>query len=127
NSYLEGSLSPLFEALNIYKPATLVGSSGTFDTLCDIDVIKKGLNFSIEKEIEYTLGIPDFESIAADITVKTREERMQIPGMAEMRVDMIVVSCLLIQFIHKTFPFEKIKVCAYALKEGVLSRAIEGK
>jgi exopolyphosphatase/guanosine-5'-triphosphate,3'-diphosphate pyrophosphatase len=125
-SFLEEKLSPLFEAAAIYKPVTLIGSSGTFDTLCDIDVRRKGINFSIEEGIEYTLTLKDFEEISFDILSKTREERMLIPGMAEMRVDMIVVACTLIQFITHKFQIQKIKACAYALKEGILSRALRG-
>jgi exopolyphosphatase / guanosine-5'-triphosphate,3'-diphosphate pyrophosphatase len=125
--YLEEKLVSLFEAASIYKPVTLVGSSGTFDTLCDIDVRRKGISFSIEEGIEYKLSMKDFEEISFDILSKTREERMQIPGMAEMRVDMIVVACGLIQFITHKLQTQKIKVCAYALKEGLLSRAMRGE
>ena len=125
--YLEEKLTPLFQAAATFKPVTLVGSSGTFDTLCDIDVRRKGISFSIEQGIEYTLSMKDFEEISYDILSKSREERMQIPGMAEMRVDMIVVACILIQFITHKFQTQKIRVCAYALKEGLLSKVMQGK
>lgn len=123
-SYLDEKLVPLFEAAEQYKPVTLVGSSGTFDTLCDIDVNQKGLNFSLKEEKEYTLSLNDFEKIAFDILSKTKEERMEIPGMIEMRVDMIVVANILIQVIINRLKVQKIRCCAYALKEGVLSKVL---
>jgi exopolyphosphatase / guanosine-5'-triphosphate,3'-diphosphate pyrophosphatase len=126
-NYLEEKLAPLFEAAQTQKPATLVGSSGTFDTLCDIDTLQKGLDFSIEEEKEYTLSLPDFEKIAFDIINKNREERMGVPGMAEMRVDMIVVASILIHFIIHKFNIQKIRVSAFALKEGVLSKVLKGE
>ncbi|MBX9853333.1 MAG: exopolyphosphatase [Cytophagaceae bacterium] len=125
-NYLEEKLSSLFEAANKYKPVTLVGSSGTFDTLWDIDVIAKGLEISMEEK-EYTLSINDFERIAFEIMNKNKEERLLIPGMAEMRVDMIVVASILIQFIVSKLQVQKIRVSSYALKEGILSRVLSGK
>ena len=124
--YLEEKLEPLFDAAQTYKPVTLVGSSGTFDTLWDIDMLAKGLAISTEEK-EYTLSINDFESIAFDIMNKNKEERLLIPGMAEMRVDMIVVASILIQFIVSKFQVQKIRVSSYALKEGILSRVLKGK
>jgi exopolyphosphatase/guanosine-5'-triphosphate,3'-diphosphate pyrophosphatase len=44
-----------------------------------------------------------------------------IPGMIEMRVDMIVVACCLIDFLIKQIGFQKIRVSSYSLKEGVLA------
>lgn len=125
--FLEEKLAPLFEAAQLHKPVTLIGSSGTFDTLCDIDVLQKGLEFSIQEEKEYTLTVNDFEKIAFDIINKTREERMLIPGMAEMRVDMIVVACILIQYIVHKFQVQKIKISPNALKEGILSKVLRGE
>jgi exopolyphosphatase/guanosine-5'-triphosphate,3'-diphosphate pyrophosphatase len=46
---------------------------------------------------------------------------MEIPGMIEMRVDMIVVACCLINYILKNHHFNRIRVSTYALKEGVLA------
>jgi exopolyphosphatase/guanosine-5'-triphosphate,3'-diphosphate pyrophosphatase len=123
-NYFEEKLTPLFEAAEVYKPLTLIGSSGTFDTLCDIDVLAKGIDFSMEKEKEYTLSIQDFENISRDIIYKDKEARMLIPGMAEMRVDMIVVACVLINFIVQKFNVQKIKISPNSLKEGVLSKAL---
>jgi exopolyphosphatase/guanosine-5'-triphosphate,3'-diphosphate pyrophosphatase len=51
---------------------------------------------------------------------------MDIPGMIEMRVDMIVVACCLIRYILDRHPFNRIRVSTYALKEGVLASIIHG-
>jgi len=44
-----------------------------------------------------------------------------IPGMIELRVDMIVVACCLIRFLLDKYSFNEIKVSSYSLKEGVLA------
>lgn len=120
----ESVLKPLFSALNSHKPTSLVGSSGTFDTLSDIYCIQN----KIKKEIsapETPLTFEGFQEIYAELLTKNREARMKIPGMIELRVDMIVVACAMIDFMLKKYLFKKIRVSSYALKEGVLADIME--
>jgi hypothetical protein len=42
---------------------------------------------------------------------------MLIPGMIEMRVDMIVVACALVKFLLEKHSFNRIRVSTYSLKE----------
>ncbi|QNF31762.1 phosphatase [Adhaeribacter swui] len=123
--FLEKALQPLTEAIEQYKPCVLIGSSGTFDTLCDIDVRRKGLDRSCDPCTEADLALSDFYEIYDDILKKTRSERLKIPGMAEMRVDMIVVATILIDFVLENFEIYKIRVSSYALKEGLLSEQLK--
>jgi hypothetical protein len=44
-----------------------------------------------------------------------------MPGMIEMRVDMIVVACCLIRYVLRIHTFSSIRVSSYSLKEGVLA------
>ncbi|MDQ3291548.1 MAG: phosphatase [Bacteroidota bacterium] len=123
--FLEKELQPLSEAIADYKPCALIGSSGTFDTLCDIDVKRKGLDRSCDPCTESDLALSDFYEIYDDILRKKRSERLAIPGMIEMRVDMIVVACILIDHILENYELNKIRVSSYALKEGLLSEQLK--
>jgi len=127
SAYLDEKMAPLFEATQQWKPSTLVGASGTFDTFADIDLHKKEAYRTIEEEHEYTLSFDSFKSILQELTSKTREERMEIPGMQEMRVDMIVLSSLLIDLIIHKIPLQKMRVSGYALKEGLLYKVLKGE
>ncbi|MCX8490681.1 MAG: exopolyphosphatase [Cyclobacteriaceae bacterium] len=118
SQYLEIQLSSLFDDLAKHQPETLVGSSGSFDTLSEIYCHKQGISFP--KEPETPLTSTGFKMIFDELQHKTRSERLAIPGMIEMRVDMIVVACCLIQFLLKKHSFKSIRVSAYSLKEGVL-------
>jgi exopolyphosphatase / guanosine-5'-triphosphate,3'-diphosphate pyrophosphatase len=113
------SLKSLFEALLLYKPNTLIGSSGTFDTLSDIYCIKYDL-FKKPDDAETPLTLQGFYEIYEELLVKDRQARMMIPGMIEMRVDMIVVACVLVNYVVERYSFETIRVSSYALKEGIL-------
>jgi exopolyphosphatase / guanosine-5'-triphosphate,3'-diphosphate pyrophosphatase len=122
--YFEKSLPNLFEAIDRYKPFVLVGSSGTFDTLSDIFCIQHDIHKSAE-EIETPLSLEGFYEIYAELIAKDRQQRMAIPGMIEMRVDMIVVACCLIRFLLDKYHFSRIRVSTYSMKEGVLAQFSE--
>lgn len=122
--YLDAHLLELYEAVAKYQPRTLIGSSGTFDTLSDIYCLKETIDRSPD-DTEYPLTIPAFYDILATLKTKSREERLRIPGMIPLRVDMIVVASILIAFVLERLDMRKIRVSAYALKEGVLLKTLE--
>jgi exopolyphosphatase / guanosine-5'-triphosphate,3'-diphosphate pyrophosphatase len=118
--HFETSLESLFEVLKKYNPDVFVGSSGTFDTLSDIFCLTHDIHKSPD-DSETPLTIEGFYEIYNDLVSKNREQRMQIPGMIEMRVDMIVVACVLVKFLLEKHAFNRIRVSTYSLKEGVLA------
>jgi exopolyphosphatase/guanosine-5'-triphosphate,3'-diphosphate pyrophosphatase len=48
-----------------------------------------------------------------------------MPGMAKMRVDMIVVASVLIDYLCNAHEFQRVRVSRYALKEGAMARLFE--
>ncbi len=126
--YLEEKLQPLTEAVIKYKPTVLVGSSGTFDTLCDIDAHSKGdTSRQQNPPVASSITLPDFYRIHHQLLQKNHTERLAIPGMLEMRVDMIVPASVTIDFILQKYHLKNILVSLYALKEGVLQQALVQK
>jgi len=123
DQHFEKTLQPVFEAIRQYHTHTLVGSSGTFDTLSDIFCIRHDIHKTSE-EIETPLSLAGFFEIYHELLKKNRAQRMKIPGMIEMRVDMIVVASCLVRYLLDHFPFERIRVSTYSLKEGVLASLI---
>ncbi|MBI3220511.1 MAG: exopolyphosphatase [Bacteroidetes bacterium] len=117
--YLNEKMLPLFEALEKWKPEVLIGVSGSFDTLSEIYCRQNSIPFNNEPETPLT--IEAFQAISRRLYSKTRDERMKIPGMIELRVDMIVVGCCLIQCLLSRYSFARPTVSSYSLKEGVLS------
>jgi exopolyphosphatase/guanosine-5'-triphosphate,3'-diphosphate pyrophosphatase len=117
--YLDEKLTDLPQAILKYSPSTLIGSSGTFDTLSDIYILKNNLD-KVSGATEYPLPVDEYKEIHQNLLTKNREERLLIPGMVEMRVDMIVVASCLINYIIKNYQFDHVRASAYALKEGVL-------
>jgi len=120
NANFSEVLNPLLKELNTHKPSTMVGSSGTFDTLSEIYCFQNEMTYHAD-DPETPLTFESFQDTYGKLIVKTRKERMEIDGMIEMRVDMIVVACCLLRFILDHHHFENIRVSSYSLKEGILA------
>ena len=125
-SYCQEKLQPLIEAIQKYNPTALIGASGTFDTLTDI-YYESMLQCKLTGQHVFELPIVEFERIFELLKTRNRAERLKIPGMIAMRVDMIVVASCLIGFILRYVPVEAIACSFYSLKEGAVSRLIAGK
>lgn len=122
-SYFNAELKLLIDQLAQHQPSTLIGSSGTFDTLSDMYCFRNDIPVTEAPETPFSVSA--FDEIYEELLVKDRAARMQIPGMIEMRVDMIVVACCLIKYLLQAHPFTSIRVSSYSLKEGVLSKLVE--
>jgi len=120
DAFFKEELTELAEQAKKFKPKSLLGSSGTFDTLSEIYQHQINL-FTKGDETELPLTTEGFEKIHQQIIHLNRKDRLLIPGMIEMRVDMIVVASCLVKFVIDHFQIEHIRVSAHALKEGMIT------
>jgi len=119
NEFFNEELKDLKKQITLYKPICLIGSSGTFDTLSEM--YQHQINrFLTGDEPELPLTVAGFETSYHQIITRDREARLGIPGMLEMRVDMIVVAACLVKYIIDAFNIEQIRVSAHSLKEGMI-------
>ena len=121
DAYFHETLQPLSTAFRRFDPRILIGSSGSFDTLSEIFCIRQQLPYD-SKAPQTALSMSGFYEIYDELITKNHEERMRIPGMIALWVDMIVVACCLIRFVLELQSFEGIRVSTYSLKEGALAR-----
>jgi len=120
NNFFDDNLSELQEQILRLNPTVLIGSSGTFDTLCDIYIQEYNLDYDLESGTEFEIPLKYFDWLFHTLITKSVEERKLIPGMSEMRVDMIVVSTCLIDYVLRRYSLKKIRTSFYSLKEGLL-------
>jgi exopolyphosphatase/guanosine-5'-triphosphate,3'-diphosphate pyrophosphatase len=120
NDYLKEQLAPLFEAIRKFPVKELIGSSGSFDSLAEMIAHRFYTPEILDNKTEYTFNLDDCEAIYNILLKSTREERLHMKGLVEMRVDMIVVSSILVYFVITSFEIEQMRLSTYALKEGVL-------
>lgn len=125
--YLEKELQPLFSAvspLSLGRGAgdkvELIGSSGSFDSLAEMIGWRFYNKDVLTGRTEYDFNLDDFEKLYKIILRSTTEERMHMKGLTKMRVDMIVVSAVIVNFVLKRLSIQKMRGSKFSLKEGVL-------
>jgi exopolyphosphatase / guanosine-5'-triphosphate,3'-diphosphate pyrophosphatase len=124
DDYFREQLLSLANACHQYSPKVLIGSSGSFDTLIDIQYMKSKKHLPIQNQTAFELPLNDFYPIYDELLTKNHDERMTIKGMIELRVDMIVVAVCLIRFIIQSLDIQRIRVSTYALKEGLMTQIL---
>jgi exopolyphosphatase/guanosine-5'-triphosphate,3'-diphosphate pyrophosphatase len=120
NAYLKQELVSLFDAVKEFKPVELIGSSGAFDSIVDMMAGEYETEALCDHKTEYDIDLSGYYPLSQKIIQTTLKERYFIKGLIEMRVDMIVISCLFVNFILEEFNLKRLRVSTYSLKEGVL-------
>jgi len=133
--HLEESLKPLFQAvlsLSASSPpllpkekgerseVELIGSSGSFDSLAEMIGYRFYNTAVLKGRTEYDFNLTDLEKIHQVLLKSTVKDRFHMKGLTKMRVDMIVVSSIFVNFILVRLGIQKMRVSKYSLKEGVL-------
>jgi exopolyphosphatase/guanosine-5'-triphosphate,3'-diphosphate pyrophosphatase len=119
-NYLFSELKPLFEAVKKHEITELIGSSGSFDSLAEMIAHKFYSPAILDNKTEYDFKLDDCIAIYESLIKSTKAERMQMKGLVHMRVDMMVISAILVHFVVAEFEIKKMRLSTYSLKEGVL-------
>lgn len=125
--YLQETLLPLWEAAAKFSVTELIGASGSFESLAAMVDARFHSLPGYEDAVECEFNMQQCTFIHADILVSSREQRLKIPGLIPMRVDMIVVSAILVETVIRKTDIWKMRYSAYALKEGVIREFLDGK
>ena len=120
-SHLREELRPLFENAALHLPVELVGSSGAFDSLVEMISGELGGEPLVDSKTEYEISLGQYFKISEMVRHSTLGQRRQIKGLVPMRIDMIVISCLMVDFILKSMNLDRLRVSTYSLKEGALA------
>ncbi len=119
-SYLVHNMKELRDALQQFPTSILVGSAGSFETL--VEVLKKDLQIPLGNAWDHADEIPleAFLSFYETIITRNTNDRAKLHGMADFRVEMIVVATILMDVVIKRFDFDRLIASHYSLKEGIL-------
>jgi exopolyphosphatase/guanosine-5'-triphosphate,3'-diphosphate pyrophosphatase len=129
SNYLEERLSDLFEEFRKHKITTLVGASGSFETIA---AMIKADEPSFESETgtipeSVNIDLTDFENLYQKLINSTLKERKQMKGLESMRLEMIVVATLIIKFILQKLKLPRLVQSNFSLKEGVVYELLNFK
>jgi exopolyphosphatase/guanosine-5'-triphosphate,3'-diphosphate pyrophosphatase len=121
--FFKASLLPVFQAIEVYQPTQLIGASGSFDTLADIDSFAQHQTWSKPQQT-YSISQQTYHQIASNIINSNRKERLKIPGMIELRVELMPLAILLINEVNQWIKNESIVIARSSMKEGILIEQI---
>jgi exopolyphosphatase/guanosine-5'-triphosphate,3'-diphosphate pyrophosphatase len=117
--------SGLLEELKEFHCQSIVGSSGSFETMASIIANMKGDHLSSENLNSYSFSFRDYHRAHQKLQKSTQTERLALPGMDPMRVDMIVMGSMIIEVFAQELAIKQFMVSTFALKEGILNRYID--
>ncbi|MGQ0828768.1 MAG: Ppx/GppA phosphatase family protein [Bacteroidota bacterium] len=125
--YIKQELKPLFDAVKKHPVTELIGASGSFDSFADMIACRFYSPDILDDLTEYTFKLDDFKIIYESIIRSTKKDRLKMEGLIIMRVDMIVISSILVQMVLSSFDIKKMRLSTYSLKEGVLHEMLNYK
>lgn len=124
-SYLLEEMNLLWETCQKFPVKTLIGSSGSFDSMAEMIYHRFHTDENPLVKTEYHFNLSHFESMYKTIISSPAEKRYKIKGLAAMRVEMIVVAVIMIRFVFKQLKLEQMRLSTYSLKEGILYDFLE--
>ena len=121
-NYFRQELTPLREVVRKAKPRTLIGASGSFDTFQAMIRHRKGLDS--DRFFGREISLKDYAKLHKALLRSTREERLAMPGMEPVRVEMIVAATIFVSFVLRDCKIGRLHHSEFALKEGVISELV---
>lgn len=116
NNLFDKTFEELIAMIYKHKPASLIGSSGSFDSLISI---RNKTNFKSNTSNQQFLSIKDFSTMHNTLMKKDYSSLLKTPGLLRMRAKMIVPSIMLIKFVLSKMHQPTILVAKNSLKEGL--------
>ncbi|MGD9978217.1 MAG: hypothetical protein AB7S54_09830 [Bacteroidales bacterium] len=124
-NHIANELKPLSEAVEKYQPTKLVGSSGSFDSFRSILESAGKIEFS--KRTWAQIPAAEYTKLHKYLITSVREDRRKIKGLESIRVDLIVLASIFVNYLVEQFKPETMFQSEYALKEGFLSELSESR
>jgi exopolyphosphatase/guanosine-5'-triphosphate,3'-diphosphate pyrophosphatase len=120
--YFRQELAPLTEVVKKERPLALIGASGSFDTFHAMIMRRKGQE--ADNHFGREISLKDYYKLHKALIRSTKEERLAMPGMEPVRVEMIVAATIFVSFVLRSCGISNLHHSEFALKEGVISELV---
>ncbi len=121
-SYFRQELPLLMEAVENEKPVALIGASGSFDTFHALMMNRTGS--APDGRHGRELPMKEYNKLHRSLLQSTTAERLAMPGMEPVRVEMIVPATIFVSFVLRDCRISRLHHSEFALKEGVISELV---
>jgi exopolyphosphatase / guanosine-5'-triphosphate,3'-diphosphate pyrophosphatase len=118
-------LDPLIDEIKDFDIPRVIGSSGSFETLAALVAYDNQQGHVADNVNGYRFDYKRFKKVMRKLLSSTRAERLAMSGMDPARVDMILMSVILVDYVLDRVGIEQVMVSSYALKEGILQDYLE--
>lgn len=122
--HIQKQLTDLFEICEKYKPQILIGSAGAFETFAELVSEKNNQHTDIANIRSFLFNFDDYIEIAVKLINSTHQQRIEMPGIIPLRVDMIVIATLITNYVLGRCKINRLTLSTYDLKMGVLASQI---
>jgi exopolyphosphatase/guanosine-5'-triphosphate,3'-diphosphate pyrophosphatase len=122
--HIQEQLTDLFEICEKYTPQTLIGSAGAFETFAELVTKKNNLSIDITKIKTFQFNYDDYIETSVKLINSTHQQRVEMPGIIPLRVDMIVIATLITNYVLGRCKINRLTLSTYDLKMGVLASQI---
>ena len=121
-SFFRQELTPLMEVVRKETPTSLIGASGSFDTFYALMLDRSGR--SPDGKHGHELPLKEYLKLHKSLLLSTAAERLAMPGMEPVRVEMIVPASIFVSFVLRECRIGQFYHSEFALKEGVFSELL---
>ncbi|PNH85017.1 Ppx/GppA phosphatase family protein [Arthrobacter sp. AFG20] len=121
--YIRATLKPVVRSFNeVGRANVLAGTSKTFRSLARIaGAAPSAAGPYVKRDLNRTdLGI-----WAQRISAMKSEDRLHLPGVSEARANQLLAGALVAEAALELFEYKKIKICPWALREGLILRRLD--
>lgn len=120
--FFDDSLSELILASQQYKPVTLIGASGAFDTIYSLCKTAFPHKYHDDSIFSREIFPEDFDFIFNKIVFSGKNELNVMRGLEPARIEMIVYASLFIRYVLVRLSISQLIQSEFSLKEGVMWR-----
>lgn len=115
-NHLNVELQGLKEACALYQPQHLIGSAGAFETFAQM--LYEDIDLKTIKSAP--IALDHYQKLAQQLIASTHAERELMPYLIKLRVDMIVISAIITNYVISNCQINELSLSTYDLKMGVL-------
>ncbi len=102
----------------------LIGVGGTARSLGKLD--RRNRQWPVGHGHGYPLSLDAIEATFEETSRLKLQDRLELPGLAEHRVDVIVAGALIVQRIMRRSGFDVCHLCHYGIREGTALQIVHG-